>query len=386
MIESATPMDCRPIAVNRMMIAQRTTVETVPERIRPTIVARKKPAAMIAPPNSTLPPRARISLRNEVICGKPSTWAPITAKNSTTAISTTRSTAGTTEEPCGRISCLISQESTPELSRSGRNRPETKRAMSTPMPTSTTAAMMFGIAVNTAVSIAAAGSEIEAMPRICSAAIDTTIMISANTTCARISGTFEGSFEDCPEDCGAAGAPVCCPAGAVCAAGPPVTPPVARSRPDCAVPSSFPKSTVFSAVRIRARTIFAIVRPMMKTNAAPMMFGRYPRALSSITTTGERTWESWKMPSTTISPSSHTIIEAIAPSEVPRPAPSTPGFCRAGIFRVRRATAPLTTAARIAVTTRMTMAARTLRPSSAQLTLDRKSTRSSDARGKGRRP
>ena len=38
------------------------------------------------------------------------------------------------------------------------------------------------------------------------------------------------------------------------------------------------------------------------------------------------------------------------------------------------------------VTTRMTMAARTLSPSSAQLTLDRKSTRSSDARGKGRRP
>ena len=59
------------------------------------------------------------------------------------------------------------------------------------MPTSTTAATMFGIAVNTAVSIEEAGSEIEAMPRICSAAIDTTIMISANTTEPRISGTFE---------------------------------------------------------------------------------------------------------------------------------------------------------------------------------------------------
>src|SRR5699024_7779148 len=189
MIESATPMDCRPMAVNRMMTAQRTTVDTVPDRIRPMIMAMKKPATMIAPPNSTLPPSSRIALRIAVTCGKPSTWAPITAKNSTTAISTMRSTVGVMEEPSARISCLISQPSMLDPSRIGRNSPETKRAISTPIPTSTTAAMMFGIAVNTAVSICEAGSEIEAIPRICSAAIDTTIMISAYTTEASISRT-----------------------------------------------------------------------------------------------------------------------------------------------------------------------------------------------------
>ena len=59
---------------------------------------------------------------------------------------------------------------------------------------------MFGIAVNTEVSIAEAGSEIDAMPRICSAAMDTTIMISAKTTDPRMSGTF---------DAGAVGRPCC---------------------------------------------------------------------------------------------------------------------------------------------------------------------------------
>src|SRR5699024_9801266 len=281
----------------------------------------------------------------------------------------------------GRISCLVSQPSMPDPSRIGRNRPETKRATSTPMPTSTAAATMFGIAVNTAVSIAEAGSEIEAMPRICSDAIDTTIMISAKTTEARISGTFEaGEVAGAAEVSAAGAAGLPCDAGS---AGRPalVTPPVALSKPDWAVPSSLPKSTAFSAVVIRARTIFAIVRPMMKTKTAPMMFGMKPRPCSSIEMTGESTCESSKIPRMMIRPSSQITIEAMVPIELPRAAPSTPGRPSAGTFCVSPATPFLTSMAKIAVMTRMTTAARIFSPSPAQSKFDSESTRSSGVRG-----
>ena len=117
---------------------------------------------------------------------------------------------------------------------------------------------------------------------------------------------------------------------------------------------------------MRARTIFAIIRPMTKTNTAPMMFGMNARPCSSMEVTGVSTCVSWTMPSTMIRPSSQMIIETIVPSAPPSLAPSAPCLWSAGIRCASFATAPLSTAARIAVMMRTTMAARTLRPNPAQ--------------------
>src|SRR5699024_865329 len=105
---------------------------------------------------------------------------------------------------------------------------------------------------------------------------------------------------------------------------------------------------------------------MMNTKAAPTMFGTYPSGCSSMSVTGDRTWESWKIPRITMRPSNQIAIETMVPSELPSAAPSTPGLCRTGIFTLTLATALLSTVAKIAVTTRMARAARTLSPSSAR--------------------
>src|SRR5690625_7537672 len=80
--------------------------------------------------------------------------------------------------------------------------------------------------------------------------------------------------------------------------------------------------------------------------------------------TGDRIWESWKFPRITMRQRDKIAIETMVPSELPSAAPSTPGLCRTGIFTLTLATALLSTVAKIAVTTRMARAARTLSPRS----------------------